>query len=396
MRRAGCSSPDHEPTGRAVVSRSLRPQALDADVERHLAELAARARGIPFVNLVEHLERVFRGARPVAETGRARDERVRFRHDPNLVFHASDIAGMRVLRGRGVEITTAFLGATGPVSPLATFFTEAILRAESQDNDALGAFYDVLHHRLIALCYRALRRSRLPWSIRTTANDEFTRRALAATGLGPKRKDAPLSSVAMLGRARILARRPRGREALEAALALAFPRFEVAIEDFLRRRVRLADEQRLRLGSRNHCLGRETRLGHTLHAQADLLRLRIGPVDRETFDSLLPGAPENVRLRRVVEENTGGLLDAEVEIEILCGEEPRAMLGKSAGRGTRLGRSSLIRRVDPSRRLRVRLPLTGGVEDARPQFLQDDEARLRAGPEPAGPRSVGHRARRPV
>lgn len=341
----------------------------EIDLERVLGRLAERARHVPFVTLVEHLERVFRTAPRVGTTGFVRDEVIRFRHDPRLIFHSSDTSSMRVVHGRAVEITATFIGATGAVSPLANYFTEDVLRAESQDADALRAFYDLFHHRLLALCYRAIRRRTPVSTIRTTADDPFTTRALALTGLGPRRADAALSSVALLGRARIFSRRPRSKEALEAALALAFPNVRISVDDFFSRRVSLADDQRLRLGIKNHRLGREARIGRNMSGQSGLLRVSIGPVDRTTFDAFLPGGAELPRLRAIVDDIVGGMLDAEADIELSAKEEFRSALGSKTGTATRLGRTSLVRAPKPDRPLRARVPLTGDEENARPVFL---------------------------
>ena len=324
-----------------------------------LDALAARARRIPFVTLVEHLERVL-GGDPVGTALAVKDEAIRFRHDPSLVFHASDVAEMKVLPGsaRRVEVTSTFLGAIGSVSPLASFFTEELLRTDAQDSASLGAFYDVFHHRLLALCYRALQRNRPAWSIRRSGDDDFTRRALALTGLGARRVDAPVSSTRLLGRARVLGQRPRSRDALEAALALAFPDLPVRIVDFFPQRVRLQPEQRLRLGVKNHRLGAETRLGRNMVAQSDVVRLCIGPVDRSTYARLLPEGSEHTRLRRLVDRMTGGMVDVELEIELAHGHEPHAALGERAGRaGARLGRGALVRIAGTPKTVHARLAL---------------------------------------
>jgi hypothetical protein len=68
----------------------------------------------------------------------------------------------------------------------------------------------------------------------------------------------------------------------------------------------------------------------------------------------------------------GGLLDAEVEIEIACGAEPRARLGGSGGGsvGTRLGRTALVVRPRTSVPVRARVALTDdAAESSRPEFL---------------------------
>lgn len=338
-----------------------------------LTALASEARKIPFVTLVEHLERLFRS--DVGRSTLARSEPIRFRHDPSLTFHPGDVAAMRIVDRHGeagVELTSTFLGATGSVSPLASFFTEEVLRADAQET-SLGAFYDLFHHRLLALCYRALRRSRLAASIRKAGDDDLSRRALAVVGLTPKRREGALSTLALLGRSRVLTRRARTRDALEAALALAFPSLRIRIVDFFPRRVRLTEDQRLRVGIRNHRLGAQARLGRHMLGQSDLLRLCIGPVDRATFELLLPGARENVRLCALVDDMTGGMLDAEVEIEIRAGHEPRAALGQRLGVGARLGRSSLLRVSNSPRPLHVRMPLNRDSEKVRATFFQGEE-----------------------
>jgi len=275
---------------------------------------------------------------------------------------------MRIVHGGIAEITSTFLGAIGSVSPLANFFTEDVLRAESLENDATASFYDLLHHRLIALCYRALRRNTPTATIRMNGQDPFTRRALALSGLLPKRPQAPLSSVAMLGRSRILARRSRGRVALQAALDLGFVGWGIVALDFVPKRVHLSSDERTRLGKRHHCLGREVRLGRHVDGQPGLIHMSVGPLNREKLDLLMPGGKEHARLRSLVDEATGGLMDVQLEVTIACGEEPRTVLA----RGTQLGVMSLVRRLNPQEPVRVRIPLTEGIEDQTPRFLRDE------------------------
>ena len=69
------------------------------------------------------------------------------------------------------------------------------------------------------------------------------------------------------------------------------------------------------------------------------------------------------RLRAIVDSVTGGMLDADAEIQIAFGEEPRARLGSRFG--SRLGRTAILARPRTSRALRVRVPLTGDVGDGR-------------------------------
>ena len=97
---------------------------------------------------------------------------------------------------------------------------------------------------------------------------------------------------------------------------------------------------------------------------ADRVRLVVGPVGHTSFQSLMPSGGDHERLRAAVRATLGGRLDAELEIEIACGEEPRARMGR-----TTFGRSALVLRANESRNVSARLPITDDAEDARAVFL---------------------------
>jgi type VI secretion system protein ImpH len=351
----------------------------------HAESLEARARRLPFFALVQHLERLDPAAAPVGGRGPVSAESIRFHHDVNLVFHPGDVAALRFVTRRGSSLavlTTTFLGIVGSVSPLATFFTEDVLRGEAHDDPTLRAFYDVFHHRLIALLYRALSRAVPGAEVRARGDDRVTLRSLAMVGLVPASAEgasSPPGSSARavtprewLGASRALGRRPRSRDALEAALRLALPHLPSTVIDFVPRDVPLAEDQRAQLGVANVTLGRGARLGRHLLRQSGLVRVAVGPVDRGAFDGLMPGGVDHARVRGAVDAVLGGLLDAEVEIEIACGAEPRARLGGSGGGsvGTRLGRTALVVRPRTSVPVRARVALTDdAAESSRPEFL---------------------------
>jgi type VI secretion system protein ImpH len=331
--------------------------------ERALFALATGARRVPFFALVRHLSRVLpSGATAgVGGFGPVGEETIRFRHDAQPIFHASDVTGMRIVRRNGrlvAEITTGFLGIVGSVSPLANYFTEEVLRADSLDEASLRSFYDLFHHRLIAFVYGAHLRAAPSWEVRGDGTDRVTRRSLALTASPrPAEGAAGLSALQWGGLARILGRRPRSRSALEAALVLAFPTMPVRILDFLSRDVALPSRERAQLGVCNVTLGRGARLGSRLLRQTGLVRLTAGPLGRAAFDALLPGGPDHARLRTVLDSVTGGMLDADADLQVAFGEEPRARLGRRFG--TRLGGAAVLTRPRTAGALRVRVPLSG-------------------------------------
>jgi type VI secretion system protein ImpH len=346
------------------------------DLGGELQELATRAPRIPFFALVHHLSQILPGAAAVGGLGPAAEEAIRFRHDIQPIFHASDVTQLRVLRRGerfGVEITTSFLGVVGSVSPLANYFTDDLLRAESLDETSLRRFFDLFHHRLIGFVYAAQLRAAPSWEVRADGSDRVTRRSIAlANAARPSGGGIGLTAPQWCGLARILGRRPRSRDALEAALALAFPGTPVRVLDFLPRDLELPARERAQLGVRNVTLGRGARLGSTLLRQTGLVRLAVGPLGRSAFDLLLPGAADHARLRAIVDSITGGLLDADAELQLAVGEEPRVRLGRRFG--TRLGGVAVLTRPRAAHPLRVTVPLTGGAEGARPAVVAAGEA----------------------
>jgi type VI secretion system protein ImpH len=342
----------------------------NAPLESVLRALAPHAHRVPFFALVRHLERLLGANARVGGLGPLAAERIRFRHDIRPIFHASDVTHLRVV-GSGdqlrVTVTTGFLGVVGSVSPLANYFTDDVLRAESIDEQSLRAFYDLFHHRLIAFVYGAELRASAWAEIREDGGDRITRRSLLFAGAGDRPGSVGgLAPTQWLGLARVVGRRPHTRDALEAALAIGFPSTPIRVVDFMDRSIELPIDVRSQLGVKNVELGRGARLGARLVGQTGLLRLSVGPVDRAGFNALLPGTPDHARLRAIVDTVTGGLLDADAEIEVRAGEEPRARLG---GRhGTRLGVNALIVRPRADRPLRIRVALTDDAGAGRPAF----------------------------
>src|SRR4051794_11855555 len=93
------------------------------------AELPAQAERLGFFVLVGLLERLTPGAARVGELGPPADEAIRFRHDATLAFSPRDVSRVQWVEPRGAgelftrpppvaEVTAAFLGLTGAVSPL--------------------------------------------------------------------------------------------------------------------------------------------------------------------------------------------------------------------------------------------------------------------------------------
>lgn len=334
-----------------------RPGAL------HVEALAKEAKRFPFFLSVQLLERLSPHAVRVGEGGPPQKEALRFVHNPDLIFHASDVERItpRVLRD-GIaytEVMTNFFGLFGSASPLSAPFSEDVLFADADGSGSLRAFYDIFHHRLISLLYRAWKKYRFSAGFRADGRDPFTARSLAFVGVDAEAglDQEGLPAAALLGLAPLLLLRTRSARALKMLFASVMPELPTSIECFVERRVEIDEDQRAMLGEANMTLGHNFSLGRTVLDRSGRYRIRIGPVDYNTYEALGPGGRYHATLRKIVQQFSRGILEAEVELSLSPEEAPKFRLGSST---SILGVTTTLRSVaDKPMRMRFVLSDTG-------------------------------------
>lgn len=337
---------------------------------RELIELLdAKGPTFEFGQAASILERVHRSAVPVGEAGPAAREAIRFRVDPSLAFPSGDLSSVRTRVPRHglvfAEITTTFMGLVGVSSPLPTVMTEDVLQNESE-GASLQNFYDIFHHRLLSLFYRAWKRSRLHIDHRSDGQDRLTRRVLAFVGIDGfgTTPTLGLPPIDLLGLAPLLGVRTRSGRTLELVLERVFPGIGVGVESFRERRVILTDEQRAQLGVRNGTLGTNFTIGRSVLDRSGRFGVQIGPVDYNLFEALLPGGQHHTKLREVVQQFTRGVLEAEVEVLLNEDETPRFQLGS---KGSQLGVTTTLRTTGKA--LKAKFVLSDDAAEARATMI---------------------------
>jgi type VI secretion system protein ImpH len=313
-----------------------------------VVELAEEPWRFNFFVAVQLLQRVSRNAAAPGELGPARREAIRFIHNPEMIFHAADITEIkaRVIRD-GVpftEITSAFLGLHGAVSPLASFASEAVLHAESADQHSVTAFYDIFHHRLLSLLYRSWKKYRFAAGFRTDGTDLATRRALSFVGVDATAMPREgLSALQLLALASLLSIRTRPARSLGIILERLLPGVNIDLESFIARKVGLHEGQLSRLGTQCTTLGVDFCVGQSVVDRTGRFRVKIGPVSYELFEGLLPGGRQHPHLRNIIHQFSRGVLEIECEITLAEPETPMFRLaderGAKLGVMTRLGAS---------------------------------------------------------
>jgi type VI secretion system protein ImpH len=285
---------------------------------------------------------------------------IRFRSRVSLGFPASDVYEIRFLEDGRPEVTVNFMGLAGLLGPLPIPLTELILatpgrtRIEGGDvrrkTSAVVDFLDIFNHRLISLMYR-VRQTHRPALTSTAPSDGPAAKCLfALIGLGNPalRSRMKVDDPALLFYAGILSARPRSAVGLQRILADYFG-VPVKIRQFMGRWRDLDPRQWTIIGGpkkQNFRLGRSVVLGTRVWDEQTHIRIRLGPMPRQKYMALLPGALAHDRLRDLVRF----YLDPEMTFSIVLKLEKQGVFSPKFESGElRLGLTSWLAPVDAVR-----------------------------------------------
>ena len=314
-----------------------------------------------FFATLRRLECMERDRPRLGEAARPSDEGVRLGQEPSLAFHGAEITAASRREGGPIHITNAFFGLFGPHGPLPVHVTEyARDRARNASDNTLTAFADLFHHRLLLLFYRA-------WAAgqptvqqdRPESNRfDFYLAALSGFGLQALRE---CSELYYAGRFVLPTRNAEG------LCAIVGDRFGVpaAVEEFVGEWLDVPPPARWQLGGPEEAstLGQSTLLGRKVWQSDHRIRLVLGPLDREPFESFLPGGARLHTLGALVGAYLGDEYAWDVRLVLARAQDDRLRLGASARLGwtTKLGsnsRQDLV--VDPVRRETYRIAKEAG------------------------------------
>ena len=261
-----------------------------------------------FFQAVRLLERLDEGRAPVGRDTRPGREAVRFVAHLGLSFPASSIHDLRpAVFDRDLAppdtpiMTVAFMGLTGPMGVLPTFYTEKLIeefircrRVKRDSISPLAAFLDLFNHRLISLFYRAWDKYHPFSAWDGTAREPLNRAVFSLAGLRLQatHERAPVAGEALLFYAGLFASRHRHAAGLEDLLKGYFGE-PVEVIQFVGRWLSLGPGDRSRLGARggNNQLRVNLTLGSRVWDEQGKFRLRVGPLTYERYTEFLPGRP---------------------------------------------------------------------------------------------------------
>jgi type VI secretion system protein ImpH len=256
---------------------------------------------------------------------------VRIRPSLSLAFPPADVE--RIEKREDDErpqylVTATLLGLYGPSSPLPTFYTEDLIEEAAADESVTRDFVDIINHRLFWLLFRSWTKYRQLIQVVEEKNPEHLERLFSLVGLGEKelREEVP-EAFSLLRYIGLFTQFPCSAAGLKALLQDALDGVPVDVMPCILRRAKIPEDQRLCLGAPGGVLGGDCYLGEEVEDRMGKFRLLLGPVNRQQFQSLLPGGKGHSTLSHLTRLYVTDALEYDVELTLAKGQAKSACLG---------------------------------------------------------------------
>lgn len=275
------------------------------------------------------------------------DEPVRFAVETSMAFPASAVVRLEPgADGAPVRMTVSFLGLIGQQGVLPDRYTESAVHQQAFGDSSFAAFFDIFHHRLLSLFYRAWDKHHFVVgyeraSRRRSVRDPLSGYLFDLIGMGTAGLENRLCvpDHALLRYAGLLAQRPRSAECLRAFLH-DFLEVPVAVEQFLGRWHPLEGDELCELGGDAPCsqLGEGAVAGELVWSRQAMVRIVFGPLVAGEFFEFLPNGNTCRQAASLIRWFLGPAIDFEMQLVIASGEVPNwCTLGENNFGGSRLG-----------------------------------------------------------
>lgn len=319
-----------------------------------------------FFQAVRLLEAIRKGRSPVGLDGHPSNEVVRFVGQLSLTFPPSAIASLEPAAPVGgadsepsipgpPRMTTPFMGLIGASGALPTVYTEALIALKGRRRNAPALdFFDLFHHRLVSLFYRAWEKYNVPalWERGDreapghVGRDAFSKHLFDLIGLGlePLRDRLAVNDGALLYYSGFFAQQHRSVVVLEQLLRDHFGQ-PAAVLSFHGQWLRLQEDQQSRMGRDGafNRLGIDTVAGRKVWDDQSKFRVRLGPLGLEELRDFQPGGRSTDELMDLIRFFCRGELDFDVQFVLKAEEVPACQLSKNPGSAARLGRTSWLK-----------------------------------------------------
>jgi type VI secretion system protein ImpH len=332
------------------------PATEDPALQALLAAVAADPAAHDFYALLRRID-VLRPTQPrTGEALRPRQEALRLGQAPELDFPAAPLQALQFSADLPPRLLVRFFGLLGPMGPMPLHFTEFVReRSRHHDDKTLAHFLDLFHHRMLSLFYRAWAQTQPVVQMDRPGQDRFRVWLGALAGAVPAAaRGGVLPPTLLAYHAGWLASRSAHPEMLSKVLqqVLGVP---VRVEEHVGHWMTIDVQDRSRLGfarSRPERsalpaaqLGTSANAGSQVWDRQYRFRLHIGPLDRDTFASLLPGGDAWQPLAQLVRLVAGRDKTWDLALTLRESDRPEPRLGRTQ----RLGIASWLGKPQAAR-----------------------------------------------
>lgn len=291
-------------------------------------------------------------------------EAIRFASDVSLAQPSAEVSAVELASAqrKRARLQTAMIGLIGPSGTMPRWYTEQIALSVRNRAPAIAQFFDLIAQRLMAAFVEAGAKYRPHLAAERGAMTSLRDATLTGT-TAPRAIDSvatdPVASALLalggFGTARLLDRFEAGGTVIQhyagfyATQARSAERLAAIVSDWLGRRVTIIEfaglwlsldpneQSRMpkgRIPGQFNRLGADCAIGTRAFDQQARFILRIGPLDRAGFESLLPDQPTLRRLVSLVRAYVG--MESDFAVNLVLDSTAIPILQLSAAGAPRL------------------------------------------------------------
>ncbi len=198
------------------------------------------------------------------------------------------------------EISVNFLGLYGSSSPLPIYYSEGLIRDESEENDSTKDFLNILNAPYYSAYIKGTQKYNIFDRVTSVEDLEIVERLFMFAGLSIEEIRSKHQNIyeffPFLG---LFSMVPRSKAGLLALLKREFSN-RVSIDDFVPQIMDIPKEQYMSLGEKNSSLGEDAYLGTKIRTVDNTIRINITCKNLKEFVSLQPGNRKYRKLQRLL------------------------------------------------------------------------------------------------
>lgn len=307
----------------------------EAGIRNRLAKAPGSAN---FFQAIRRLESEQPGKARVGFAHHLQDDIVRFGQHLSLTFESAPVEDFQ--EGDGSDpprMRVNFTGLLGPNGPMPLNITDALHQRLLHDKDkAHPEFLDMLQTRVIALYYRSWAACQITASYERTRHEAFSKYVSSLLGIGApvfQERDS-IRDDAKRYYGAWLAMQTRNAEGLRSILAEYFG-VPADIEEFVGQWIEVPGDCQCRLGETRVTgkVGQNLILGSRFWDRQQKFRIRLGAMDWDRYQSMLPSGSRLMHLVDWVRNYVGEELEWDVCLVLKREEVPRISLGRQGQLG---------------------------------------------------------------